>query len=374
MTTILNNVNKTCEYEYSIKFNIIKPLGQVLCIYSNLLIKENKSLSELKQLKDLAISVLSIDDIKVKKAIIENCLDFTTFNDPSINTIIYDVINSATLNQQDIEQKNTVCKNLVSIFKGFKIVEGNTYTESLLKTVQTLTKDANLVIRKSLANNILKICPYISKNAIIDNLFPIFLELIKDDNMEVRIELLTSMEDANPYLSIEDSFNSIYPQLLEIAQSKSWRVRFQLTTLYQSFINVLSQNLFIAKVFPIYLNWLSDPVYAIRKEGARLINEILKKYPIIVNDVFAKISELKESKSYLLRVTLAYLIECFTLDSQNKLIVEKHLIPLVLELAKSNTSNIVINCEKTIKELQHIKEVKAESQFIFNLINKYKNQ
>ena len=54
--------------------------------------------------------------------------------------------------------------------------------------------------------------------------------------------------------------------------------------------------------------------------------------------------------------------------------VEDHLIQTVLELGKSDVSNVIINCEKTIKALSHVPEIKAESHFILSLVNKYKNQ
>mmetsp|Transcript_30790 Transcript_30790/g.31998 ORF Transcript_30790/g.31998 Transcript_30790/m.31998 type:complete len:148 (+) Transcript_30790:1369-1812(+) len=145
-------------------------------------------------------------------------------------------------------------------------------------------------------------------------------------------------------------------------------------TLSGIFMNILPEELLLEKVFSIYLDWLSDPVYAIRKEGARIVNEYIKKFPACLDKVFWKCGQLKSSQTYLLKVSLAYFLECLTLDSQNIKIVENHFIPLVLELAKSNVSNVVINCEKTIQNLLHITKVKDESQFILSMINKYKNQ
>lgn len=331
--------------------------------------------NELNKLKDTVISIIKIDEIRLKIALIQNAYNLILFNNEEITNIIYEYINSLIIsNNQDQEQKQVISENIPQVFKALHANNNTQIIDSLLKSLQILSKEQSPSLRKYFASNILKVSPYIQKKVVFDSLFPIFLELIKDESLEVRIELLISIKEVNSYISIEDAFDSVYPQILEIAQCKSWRIRYQLRLLSDIFMSVLSEKLLLEKIFPIYLNWLSDPVYTIRREGAVIVNKFLRDYPSLFDKVNEKINELKNNKSYLLKVTLAYFLQCMVLDSKNKLVVEKKLINVVLELAKSSISNVAINCETTVKELIHIKEIKDESQFILGIISKYKKE
>lgn len=353
---------KPSECEDSLKIVIFRQLCQVFDDFNN---KKDET-ENLTKLSDLIMKNLNSDDYKVKIAIV-NSLDllFKNLKKENLSQLIILIKSYIQINsEQDI--KITFCKNFKNIFQQ---KESENLVENFITDFSVLVKDT-FHVRKAFAGNILKIS--LQKTFFIDKIFPLFLELLKDESYEIRIEVLMDLELLNKEINISDNFDAIYPSILDISQSKSWRIRHQLKQLLNVLRCTLKESILIDKIFPIFLNWITDPVYTLRKEGAEIINMFLQEYPNTYNSIEEKINELKSSGTYLLKVTLCFLLENMVLSSKNKLIVEKKYIPLVLDLAKSDVSNVVINCEKIILNLQHIKEVKEESGFILSLIKKYK--
>lgn len=350
------------EFEDSIKIVVFKQLCQ---IHENLILnKENDE--AIVKMNDLIMKIVNSEDYKVKITII-NCLDLLFKNIKKDDTIrLINTIKNNLLITSDQELKLAFCKNIKNIFN---TRESLFLFENFSNEFSSFQKDS-FHVRKAFAGNILKIS--IPKTNFLDKIFPLFLEILKDESYEIRIEVLMDLELLNREINISDNFDAIYPAILDISQSKSWRIRHQLKQLLNVLRCTLKENILIDKIFPIFLNWLTDPVYTLRKEGAEIINMFLYEYPSTYPSIEEKINELKTSGTYLLKVTLCFLLENMVINEKNKAIVENKLIPLVLELAKSEVSNVVINCEKIILNLLHIKEVKDESSFILSLIKKYK--
>ena len=64
-------------------------------------------------------------------------------------------------------------------------------------------------------------------------------------------------------------------------------------------------------IFPLSISWLTDPVYAIRESGCKLIKKL---YDIFRSDelekrVLEKVNEMKVSDNYLIRNTILLLVK-----------------------------------------------------------------
>lgn len=368
-TLIINNLLKKKEYDSVIRVNLVKPVSESLGHFypasSNLQVNEEYS--------SLIISMLKDEDLRVKKNILIYSANFLQSKSNTIHELCTDLIISAFSNQ-DIEIKLRVCNSLPAIINVLSTRQSSAVTMSLIVNTSTsAVKDPNSKIRKSYAESLLKISPYFSKSDINKLIIPPFLELVKDDNMEIRVALLHDLELLNKQIPIEEIFDSIYVQILDITQNKSWRFRNMLKQVYEIFGKCLKQTTIINKVFPIYLSWLSDPVYAIRKDGIKIVADYLKTYKDSVwPAILEKCIELKGNSSYLYKVTLAQFIDHLLFQEDLRGYVEKYLIGILLELAKSNISNVAINCERAIREFQSHKDLKDEIKLIIMIIEKHK--
>lgn len=367
-TVVINNLLKKKEYDSVIRLNLVKPISESLGFYYP---ANSKQLLN-EELNSIVISMLKDEDLRIKKSILMYSANLLLSKSTEIQELCTDLIVSAFSNQ-DVEMKLRVSNSLPAIINVLSNRPGSAVTMSLIvNTSATLIKDPNAKIRKNYAESLLKLSPYFSKADLNKLVFPPFLELIKDDNMEIRIALLQDLELLNRQIPLEEIFDSIYVQITDITQNKSWRSRNMLKQIYEIFGKCLKQNTIINKVFPIYLAWLTDPVYAIRKDGIRIVADYLKAYKELVwPAIFEKCNELKENSSYLYKVILAQFID-YLLQEDLRYYVEKHLVSTLFELAKSNISNVAINCERSIKEFQSHKEYKDEVKLILMIIEKHK--
>lgn len=368
-TSLVNNLLKKKEYDSVTRLNLVKPVSESLEYYY----PTSSSLMYYDDFNALILSLIKDDDLRVKRSILMYSANFLKSRSTEIQQLCIDLITSAFSNQ-DIDIKLRIHSTLPAIINVLYNRPGSEVATSLIVNTSAIAiKDPNVKIRKNYAESLLKICPFFSKTDLNKLIIPPFLELIKDDNMEVRVALLQDLEFLNKQIPIEEIFESIYIQILDITQSKSWRFRIMLNRIYEVFGRSLKQSTIISKIFPIYLSWLSDPVYAIRKDGIRIVAEYLKSYKDLVWPAIAeKCAELKQNSSYLYKVTLAQFIDYLLQQEELKGYVDKYLVGTLLELAKSSISNIAINCERAIKEFQSHKELKDEVKLILMIIEKHK--
>ena len=62
-------------------------------------------------------------------------------------------------------------------------------------------------------------------------------------------------------------------------------------------------------IFPLSISWLTDPVYAIRESGCKLIKKLhdIFRSDELEKKVLEKVNEMKVSNSYLIRNTILLL-------------------------------------------------------------------
>ena len=340
---IIDNILKNKDYELVVKSNIIKPLVDSLLITKQI----NQSI------RSILLSLIKEEEIKIKIKIVMVACDILKLNDQSLNIATILLIESC-ISLVDVDFKIILCENLFSILESISVnLKNKEKIISILTNSLVFAKDTNIKVRKAYASSYLKFSLFLERTEVNKYLIPTLLDLLKEENVDIKIELLRNINFLNSKIPIDDLFESIYQCIYDISQNKSWRSRNMLKLILPLLEENLSNKLLINKIFPLFLAWLSDPVYSIRLDAIAIIVNFLKKYNDIVwNSILTKIKELEQSQSYLLKVTLAKLLNGFLDDSKTKEYFNKFLIQVTISLAKSSVANIILNCERPVKYIK----------------------
>jgi len=82
-----------------------------------------------------------------------------------------------------------------------------------------------MYVRQALAENLLRLCPILDKNATNEHILPIFLALLRDESSDVRLNLFTRLDDLNHVIGLENLQQSIVPALKDLSEDKNWRIK-----------------------------------------------------------------------------------------------------------------------------------------------------
>lgn len=357
--------NSICTKDYSVllKYNVVNLIANMYFNLKNLNTKSTEYNSSAKIILEFIKEyIFKEEDLKVKLALCStnNAHKFIHKLEFSILKSYIDLINSYIL-LQDIDIKENLCNIFPIIYEACILNNLEKEASCVLNNYKTLAKDSNIKIRKAFSYTYLDICKYISINDINEIIMPTLLDILNDDNIEVKIQLLKNINKLNVYnnnqsIYIEEIFTAIYPKIVEISENKSWRCRLELKNIV--FIlqeNIKNKNIFIDKIFPIFLNWLIDPVYAVRTETILIIYNILtfnNNYLYdqkIHSEIINTCNKLKNNQSYLVRVSLAKFINQLTKNEYlKKEYVEKNLLNIIIDFANNDISNVALNCKEVL--------------------------
>ena len=260
------------------------------------------------------------------------------------------------LEDSEAEVKNICCLRLEEMTK---VLYKEDNFDRILKNIKKLEKDNTTYVRGALANNLLKICPFIGQKKTNDFIFPIFLNIIKDENHDIRMTLIKTLENLNKVLNVDSIIQGIIPSFIEISSNKSWRVRIQIMDVIPILSKILDKNNFMANIFPICISSLTDPVFAIREETINLLKKLYKdlKSEEFENKIIEKLNEMIKSTSYLVRNTVALFIKSLCEDKNNKEfldLIENKLIYIEFKLCSDKIVNVRMNCTLTLFKLKKI--------------------
>jgi serine/threonine-protein phosphatase 2A regulatory subunit A len=139
--------------------------------------------------------------------------------------------------------------------------------------------------------------------------------------------------------------DSLLAPIKELAEDPQWRVRLAIMQYVPLVAKQLGVEFFDKKLGSLCIEWLEDPVFAIRSAATENLSKLAKLFgPRWTSTrIVPSILKLQDSKSYLLRVTLLKAISLLALDvdSDTK---RGQLLPTVLALSSDRVANVRTLC------------------------------
>ena len=312
-------------------------------------IKEHKDLLSIMDfIYDLIPKLSEDQNWRVRLTVINNLADLLQF--PNINYQFKQIIINIfikLLEDEEAEIRNSCCLKLEEMTK---LLKNEINFDKILKSLEKLEKDPKNFVKITLSENIFKICPLIDKRQINEYIFPIFSKLINDENIDIRINLINNISQLSKIIDVNSILEKIIPSIIEISGNNSWRIRNKIINIIPVLATSLfNQQIFMKDILPICLNYLTDHVFAIREAGCKLITNIYKdvKNAELENKLLAKLNEMTNSSSYLIRNTSGIFIKYYIDKISDKTyfdFFEKKLIQIVYKLTNDKISNVRITC------------------------------
>ena len=242
-------------------------------------------------------------------------------------------------------------ENFSKVLEKFKIISANTFP----------------FVRKSLADNILKICPHIPQKRTTEYIFPIFSELIKDEDFDIRMILIKNLDKLNTVISVDTYLQGIIPSIVEISNSKNWRTKKQVAETIPVLAKILNKKVFMESIFPICLRWLTDSIYIIRESACNLMKELylINKSDEFEKKLINKMGDMLRHENYLTRITITSIIKIFENDEKCYEFLENKLFPFVPKLAKDKVANVRVNAAIILRKMNK----KCKNKDILKQIN-----
>ena len=281
---------------------------------------------------------------------------------------------SKLLESQESEIKNVCCQRIEEMTKILCVEENY---EKILISLKKLEKDNTPYIRSSLANNILKLAPYIGTKKTNDYIFPIFLNIIKDENHDIRMTLIKTLDQLNELVNVDYIMHGIIPSFLEISSNKSWRIRIQIMEVIPVLAKILDKKIFMDSIFNICITLLADPVFAIRDANLKLMKKLYFKLKSeeFEKRLIDKLIEMTQSTSYLVRNTVALFICNFSNFENGENVddyiefIDNKLSKLLFKLCSDKISNVRMNCASALIKMKKVTKNKEILEQIDNKIN-----
>jgi len=219
--------------------------------------------------------------------------------------------------------------------------------------LDALAVDQVQSVRLAFSKEVVKLTGPLGKEPAARVLTPLILQLCKDEAYEVRNRVIDSLDLIADAIGSQGLQTSLLPALLELAKDPKWRVRMAVISKSSLLAKHLGVKQFEKKLQSVMVNGLSDHVFAIRERACAQIGEIVAEYggKWAAERFFpAAFAIYDKTTNYLHRMTCLLVISCCA-SSCDAEIVEKHLVPLVLQACTDDVPNVRLMAAKTIKEL-----------------------
>lgn len=326
----------------SIRIHILKALASLISVKLNKI-----DCSDL--IRNCVVTLTSDESWRVRYTVVENFSDLIEVsNDKKLLPIFIECF-IKLLNDNEGEVQNMCCKNLKEISS--KLSKDENFSK-VLEQLNVLENSKINYVSLSFAQNVLKICPYISNELVMKYIYPIYSDLIKNDSHEIRMALLKTLDYINGHINIDTIISNSIPSLMDVSTNTNWRIRLEATEIIPVLSKIINKKTFVEGLFKICFDWLTDPVYAIREIACKLVKDLheLYKGEEFENKLLEKINEMKVKESYLIRITLTNLILKFISEEDNEFFDNK-LLPIIIKLSKDKITNVRIKCAIILKKI-----------------------
>lgn len=215
--------------------------------------------------------------------------------------------------------------------------------EKLLPVICEMVHETNLQVKTALAGVIMALAPLLGKENTLDHLLPLFLVLLKDENPDVRLNIISNLEYVNQIMGVTQLSQSLLPAIVELAGDTKWRVRLAIIEYMPLLASQLGLHCFNERLTNLCLGWLVDDVYAVREAAVTNLRKLMDQFGVdwVVSEVVPRLVQLAQDTNYLRRmICLACLQELGESESCKSELLNKHLLPTIIEMGKDPVANV----------------------------------
>ena len=292
----------------------------------------------INELLNLFEVLLSIDEPSIRKEAINSLSEILKQID-DIKEIEKDLMNliKKFYLSDDVNQKLSSMNLIVLVYKDLD--ENNKIIT--LNYLENFSNSENLIIKKELINEIVKISDYLS----IDYIKKLISTIIKDENENIKIDiiiLITSLKEHKDLVSILDY---IYELIKKLSEDINYKVRLSLINNFSEILKFSKINYdFKQLILNIYIKLIEDPEDQIRNACCLNLEETTKllKNEINYNKLLQNFHKLSKDPKTFIRNNLSENLHkiCPLL---NKKQLSEIIFPIFNELISDENLDIRIN-------------------------------
>lgn len=219
--------------------------------------------------------------------------------------------------------------------------------------MDALVTDQVQAVRVAFSKSVINLAGSLGKETAAKVLKPLILQLCKDEAYEVRNHVIENIDLIADAVGPQGLQTSLLPALLDLAKDPKWRVRLAVISKSSLLAKHLGVKAFEKKLQSIMINSLSDHVYAIRERSCAQIGEIVAEYggKWAAERFFPSAFAIYDKNTnYLHRMTCLLVIAACA-SSCPPDVIEKHLLPLVLQACTDDVPNVRLMAAKSATEL-----------------------
>lgn len=225
--------------------------------------------------------------------------------------------------------------------------------EHVVPCLDALATDQVQAVRVAFSKSVILLAGPLGKETSAKVLTPLILQLCKDEAYEVRNHVIVNIDQVADAVGPTGLQTSLLPAMLDLSKDPKWRVRMAVISKASLLAKHLGVKSFEKKLQSIMINSLSDHVYAIRERSCAQIGEIVAEYGgKWAGERFfpSAFTIYDKTTNYLHRMTCLLVISACAASCSAD-VIEKHLLPLVLQACTDDVPNVRLMAAKTAKEL-----------------------
>jgi serine/threonine-protein phosphatase 2A regulatory subunit A len=222
----------------------------------------------------------------------------------------------------------------------------------ILDKINTLFAEESLILRRNLANKLGKICKYISKETLQNEIFNHFKNLTNDDSDSVRIITIESLIELAKVFSNEENKTFVIPLIIQMTGDKSWRVKLVLAKCFADLAEAVGNDIAENSLISIFSTLLRDPENEVRIAAVKS----LKKFVLLlslekIQSILAYLQTLAKDAVSLVRTGVCeVLIEILkmNLEPLGKEVTKVRIQPIITELINDKDIEVKIEALKLL--------------------------
>ncbi|KAL0249670.1 hypothetical protein GEMRC1_004899 [Eukaryota sp. GEM-RC1] len=272
----------------------------------------------------------------------------------------------------DVEQevRAAAANRIIAIGKA---VPPEVCVSELVPQFRHLANDDSAVVRATFAPALLELCEVLPSDVVKKELLPLHKILLRDSSADVRLAVISHLDAV--YSKFSGALNeALIPAVAALSGDNSWRIRLKLIEQLNLLAHQFEPEFFKNNLLTICFGGLSDIVHAVREASAVQLAILCKTFgdSWAMGVVYPPVVALKESKSYLLRISmLKCLSEMALVLSQD--VVAKKLLPLAIDLADDRVPNVRFNAVKTLEVFASKISSSSIDSFVYPLLKRLSN-
>jgi len=229
------------------------------------------------------------------------------------------------------------------------------FEQHLLPELQPLGQDAGDSVRMALAQLLGPLVTALGQQLTRSHLVGLFIDLLKDECHDVRLNAVPHLhhiisEISNGGSCKNNSVHKLIAELPGIRADSNWRVRECLVPELEKLASLLPE-FFEAKIEPLYLESLRDPVHSVRAAAIQHIEKIVAIFGAewAAEYFLPKLIDLQSqtSSGYVERITILNLLPKIAGEIMPQQVME-YLVPQVVQATKDRVPNVRLCACRTI--------------------------